>query len=134
MTQAQNIADELSRALLNEGVLTGQGWLSTKPHFAVLDPVVNCLTSNITLSEPEYKVDASEGHGEVEYFTPERAQAFIEMPDLIQKLQTHIQEQDRILQGFSKNIELHLKVEMDTNAAINELRDAIKELKSNVRV
>jgi uncharacterized coiled-coil protein SlyX len=120
------MADELSRSLLAYGFKLGPGSISRKPHFAVLDPVINEISKNLEFSSNDAKIDRSEGSGELEYFDPGAVDRFVKMPERLERLAEHLENQDKILEGFSKNIELH-------QAVLCEIRDAIRELKGSLK-
>lgn len=130
MDQAKTIADTLSRDLLSYGFVLGPGVLAQKPHFAVLDPVIDRVTDHIQYSSDTAKIDRSEGSGELEYFDPESVERYIRMPEIISRIAAHMEAQDLVLEGFSKNIQLHQAVLEGIKIAIQELTEGLRKLKN----
>jgi hypothetical protein len=120
--RARNISDNIITILKKEyDFQIGEGRISRRPHFAVLNPLIDKISNHIQLSSDIAKIDESEGSGELEYFEPNRVQKFIEMPERLYKLEEHLIRQTEIMDKFSSNLELHL-------AVLNEIKDAIRRL------
>lgn len=137
--EAKNIADRTSEVLKSRGFELGQGRQSKKPHFEMLDPIAKTLAKSIQLRSDEGEIDES-GDGNREVYTPESADAYLKMPMRLAKVEEVVvkfgEEITPALTWMTKNIESHRDVLggmgetlKGINVAIQELRDAVKELK-----
>jgi hypothetical protein len=77
----------------------------------------------VEIRSSDYKIDSSEGYGELEFFEPQAVDNYLKAMVGMGKILPEIVKQQA---EFSKNLELHLKV-------LQELRDSIKELKETLK-
>lgn len=121
--KAKNIADELAERLKKEfNFELGQGTLTRKPHFAVLNPIFDKISRHLEFSSEVAKIDESEGSGELEFFEPNKVQKFIELPETIETLTFHLVRQTEIMNQFSEQLKLHLLV-------LNEMKETLKAIR-----
>lgn len=121
--KSRTVSDSSIKILRDKGWVLGEAELIKKPHYALVDPVIARFADKVQLSTEESKVDKSEGFGELEYFTPQKANDYIKMPQRVAELEQHLIRQTEIMDRFSKQIELHLQVLQDIRDAVRELRE-----------
>jgi len=127
--KAKNIADNLIEKLKTEyGFELGRGELSKKPEFAVLNPLIDKISKQLEFKSETAKIDESEGSGELEFFEPKKVQQFVEMPERIEKLESHLINQTKIMDQFSNQMALHLEVMQKISSGIDILNERLKEL------
>lgn len=101
--------------------------LNRKPHFAIKSPIAEEFSKSLELTTDDAKLDASEGYGEIDYFTPEGADSFIKMPSRIAQLEEHLVKQTEIMDELSDNIKLHLEVMNEMKKTLKAIQEGLKK-------
>lgn len=116
---AKEEADRVAKALeARLGMRLGEGKPSRKAHFGIYDPVAALVSKHWELSDDVGKIDESEGHGELDWFSSEAAKDYLLMPGYVRKLL-------EIQRTFAVAMEQHM-------ALIQELREVAKTLKAAI--
>jgi DNA-binding PadR family transcriptional regulator len=120
--KAKNIVLGIAEQLKSAGFELSNPRLSRKPHFAIIDPIATQVAKSMELRTEVMKIDASEGYGEAEFFTPEGAanyyKAITSMANILPKLNQNIE-----LEIYNK--QLHQKV-------LEEMLDTLKQIKEKI--
>ena len=103
----------------------GELILNRKPHFAIKTPVAEEFSKNLEITTSDGKIDASEGYGEIDYFNPESADAYMAMPKKVSELEKHLINQTMIMDKLADNIRLHLEV-------LNDMKDTLKKIQEKI--
>ena len=128
--KAKNIANNIAQKLQQEHEFElSSGELSRKPHFAVLNPVINEIAKQLQVSTKDGEIDQSEGAGEIDFFTPEKADNFLKMPERVNQLENHLVRQTEIMDKLADQIKLHLEVMGKISRGLDLLNDRLGELK-----
>jgi len=120
LADSQQIAENVINSLRNRGWQIDPGKLCRKPEFAIIDPIAQKIGEQLQLSTSEGKIDKSMGVGEIEFFSPAMAQAYIEMPK-------HIIEQTLIMDKLAEQIKLHLEVMQEMKETMKAIRESLKK-------
>jgi DNA-binding PadR family transcriptional regulator len=125
MEDSKNIVRNIIKNLeLEFGLKIGELTLNRKPHFAIKTPIAEQFSNNLEITTDEGKIDASEGYGEIDYFTPESADAYINMPKTLKQLdQKLVPAIDRL----TEQINLHLEVLDEMRLTLKEIRESLKK-------
>jgi hypothetical protein len=94
--------------------------LNRKPHYTIKgDPAVDEISKRMLIHTDRGHIDRSHDTGEMEYYTPDRAKRYIEMPDTLEELKT--------------KVDAGLSIDRELIDAINSLTDSNTALKEAIR-
>lgn len=132
--QARHECDLVATHLQSKfGMSLGVGEISRKPHFGVYDPVAGKVTERFELSDDVAKMDRSEGRGEIDWYSPDKAKDYLLMPGRLAQVMRELDEiKDEVGETkagmvlFSKAMEQHVALIAEVRDLVNELRDVKK--------
>jgi hypothetical protein len=87
------------------GMRLGVPEINRKPHFAFPDPVIKKVAKHVEISSDIGKIDQSEGQGELEYFSPEKAAEYLAMPDRLRRIEENLNQLTSIVEKISSLFE-----------------------------
>ena len=120
--EGSSLADKVAEELKAFGFEFDNKRLMRKGHYGLIDPVVTKLAKSVELRSENYKIDESEGHGELEFFEPESVDNYLKAMVGMGKMLPQIVEQQRV---FSDNLALHLKVLTEMSQTLKEIRESL---------
>jgi len=111
------------------GMKLGVPKLLRKPHYAVYDPVAAVVASGCELSDDVGKIDASEGYGEIDWYSPETAKDYLLMPARVKALESLFAEFKREVKSEFADLKAGLMTIFKTwNLVGNRLLDLLTRL------
>ena len=130
---ARNLVDKVAEQLRDMGFVLRNPRLERKPHFGITDPIIKELSKSIELLTEDAKVDESEGYGELEYFTPEKANAYMKMPERLENLEKVMANISDLLPELKSSIELEIKNKQLHQEVLNKMLETLQKIEEKIR-
>ncbi len=128
-------------------ITLGKGIMSRKPHIAtnINDPLGKAIQEVMEFSNEKGKIDDSEGQGgEIDFFSPNAADAYLKLPGRVVDIEKHIKQIAGALDTFAVAMEQHnglildirgvaaaqVNANTETHELIRTTRELIEELSS----
>ena len=93
LDKAKSIADKVVKKLSEiYGFELGEGKLCRKPHFAIPSKLFELFSSQFELTTEEFKIDESEGYGEIDWLDPDAAKEYLLMPLRVQRIENQLEQ------------------------------------------
>lgn len=75
------------------GITLGYPVMNRKPHYTIIgDAAVNEISKRMIIHTDKGHIDRSHDTGEMEYYTPERAKQYIQMPEILESLNAKVDQ------------------------------------------
>lgn len=139
--KARSISNIVIEMLKKDGFILGQPFISRKPQFAFVSGITKRIAKDIQLVTDRYEVNSSQSqeNGEIELFTAEDADNFIDnilktgkqlemLNTNFMKLFYIVDSQAGLMTKFTEQIALHLEVMTDMKETMRGIRDGINEM------
>lgn len=127
--ECERVANYVEQSM---GMRLEVGELLRKPHWGIEDEGANVLSQFMEITDGVAKIDESEGHGEIDWFSPDAAKnyllTFTVLPNMMRRQQVDINEVKEVLTLFGKELKTHLSVMRGIDKSVKSLDKSVANL------